>query len=77
MPVLRRDALPGMDLGPVLEAEPRLLVADIRAVLGELQRLLPGADARKILATHAGMVLGMKEAGLPASLEIDDGIKAS
>jgi len=65
-----------MALEPLLENEPRLLLVDIAHVLGELERLLPGTDPRTILATHAGMVLGMKDAGLPASLEIDDGIKA-
>jgi hypothetical protein len=60
----------------LLESEPRLLLADIDEVLSELQRLLPGADPVKVIATHAGMVLPMKYAGLESSLFIDDGIQA-
>ena len=59
-----------------MEAEPRLLLADIDDILAELRRLLPGADPVKMVATHAGMVLPMKFAGLESSLLIDDGIAA-
>ena len=69
--------MPGVSVERIIESEPRLLVADIKAVKAELARLLPGQDPSRLVATHAGMVLGMKDAGLPASLLIDDGIQAN
>jgi hypothetical protein len=60
----------------LLESEPRLLLADIDEILDELQRLIPAIDPVKLVATHAGMVLPMKYAGLESSLTIDDGIQA-
>ncbi|KAL4549544.1 hypothetical protein Ndes2526B_g04552 [Nannochloris sp. 'desiccata'] len=71
-----RKKLPNVNLERLIEAEPRLLLADIDEVLSELQRLLPGADPVKLVATHAGMVLPMKYAGMESSLSIDDGIQA-
>lgn len=72
----RRAALPGVDLERVIEREPLLLLADVRAVLAEIKRLLPGRDPVRTLVADPTIVLDMKAAGLPASLEIDDGIKA-
>lgn len=60
----------------MIEREPLLLLADVRAVLAEIQRLLPGRDPVRTLVADPTIVLDMKAAGLPASLEIDDGIKA-
>lgn len=68
--------MPGMSLERLIEEEPRLLLIDIRKLMSELERLLPGTDPRSVIASHAGMLLGMKDAGLPASLTIDDGIQA-
>ena len=68
--------MPGISVERVVESEPRLLLTDIHAVKAELQRLMPGSDPTQLVATHAGMVLGMKDAGMPASLLIDDGIAA-
>jgi hypothetical protein len=51
-------------------------LADIDEILDELQRLIPAIDPVKLVATHAGMVLPMKYAGLESSLTIDDGIQA-
>lgn len=73
---LRRE-LPGVAVERLVEEEPRLLGADIGAVKAELRRLMPGADPVALVATHAGMVLPMKDAGMPASLLIDDGIEAA
>lgn len=71
-----RKKLPDVNLERLLEEEPRLLLGDIDEILSELQRLLPGADPVKLVATHAGMVLPMKYAGMESSLFIDDGIQA-
>lgn len=65
-----------MNVERLLESEPRLLLADIDEILDELQRLIPAIDPVKLVATHAGMVLPMKYAGLESSLTIDDGIQA-
>jgi hypothetical protein len=73
---LCRKRLPNINLEKLLESEPRLLLADIDEVLGELQRLMPAVDPVKVIATHAGMVLPMKYAGMESSLFIDDGIRA-
>jgi hypothetical protein len=37
---------------------------------------MPAVDPVKVIATHAGMVLPMKYAGMESSLFIDDGIRA-
>lgn len=71
-----RDSLPGVDVEALVSDEPRLLLADIEGVKEELCRLMPATDPVKLVATHAGMVLSMKDAGLVASLVIDDGIAA-
>jgi len=70
------EALPGLQVEALVEAEPRLLVVDIAAVLAEVSRLVPGADPARVLAADPRAVLGMQDAGLPASLAVDDGIKA-
>ena len=71
-----REALPGVDVCRLVEAEPMLLCADIDYVLEEIRRLLPGEDPISILCINPGMVIDMGAARLPASLEVDDGIKA-
>jgi len=72
-----REKLPNVNLERLLEAEPRLLLADIDEVLSELQRFFPGVEnPEKLVFTHAGMVLPMKYAGMESSLFIDDGIQA-
>ena len=68
--------MPGIIVERVIESEPRLLLTDIHAVKAELQRLMPNSDPVQLVATHAGMVLSMKDAGMPSSLLIDDGIAA-
>lgn len=65
-----------MQVERLFEAEPRLLTADMRSIVADLQRLVPGADPAKLIVTHAGMVLDMGNAGMQASLTIDDGISA-
>ena len=71
-----RGALPGLDVEACVLAEPRLLLADVPGVLAELRRLAPSVDPARLLAADPGIVLGMREAGLPSSLTVDDGITA-
>ncbi|GAB4822584.1 hypothetical protein N2152v2_009630 [Parachlorella kessleri] len=74
--VTLRVALPGVKVELLVQREPLLLTADIQRVLEELQRLLPaGQDPIKVLVADPSSVLDMQMAGLPASLEVDDGIK--
>lgn len=53
-----------------------ILLAEIDNLLREIHRLLPGEDAETWLQINPGIVLDMRSAGLPASLEIDDGLRA-
>ncbi|PRW60757.1 ATP-dependent zinc metalloprotease FTSH mitochondrial [Chlorella sorokiniana] len=68
---------PQVNVERLVEAEPMFLLADIDAVLGELQRLMPGKDPVAVLLADPSGCLDMQSAGLKASLEIDDGIHAA
>lgn len=66
---------PNIDAGALVAAEPMLLLANVGAVLAEIERLLPGRDPIAVLLADPSGCLNMQSAGLKASLEIDDGIK--
>jgi hypothetical protein len=69
-------ALPKTDVAELVGREPMLLLCDVAAVLEELRRLLPGQDVEAVLRSDPGAVLDMQQAGLEASLTVDDGIAA-
>jgi hypothetical protein len=69
-------ALPPGRWAAAVEAEPRLLLADLEGALAELRRL-GVKDPAAALAADPASCIGMREAGLPASLAVDDGIASA
>lgn len=66
-----QQQLPGVNIEALVAEEPMVLKADMARVLSEVARLMPAADPVSFLAGHPHMVLGMEEAGLPSTLELD------
>lgn len=62
-----RAALPGVDVEKLLDREPLLLRADIRAVLDDIRRILPNADPVAVLLKDPTIVLDMQTAGMPSA----------
>ncbi|KAI3424763.1 hypothetical protein D9Q98_008152 [Chlorella vulgaris] len=65
------------DVERVIQEEPMLLLADIKQVLAELQRLLPHLDPALVLQANPSQCLDMQTAGMKSSLEIDGGTGAA
>lgn len=65
------ENLPGVSIGHLVEREPMLLRADVKQLLSEVGRLMPGKDPVAFLAANPGELIDMEVAGLPSTLEFN------
>lgn len=58
------------DVGRLIERESMLLLADVRGLIAEAERLLPrGQDPVAYLVANPGALLDMQQAGLPSAID--------
>ncbi|GLI61828.1 hypothetical protein VaNZ11_004269, partial [Volvox africanus] len=68
-----RAALPGINVPVLVAEEPHLLYCDIKLVLCNCTRIVPGCDPVKLLISQPQMVLSAVEAGLSSAMDVEGG----